>query len=428
MFNTKEDNLRDFIKARYGLFIHYGLYSLLGRGEWCLNRELIDLEEYRQLATQFTAEKFDADQICALAVAAGMRYICLTTMHHDGFMLYDSELSDFCTTKTRCGRDLVAETIAAARKYNLRIHLYHSLNNWTCRPDAVTALEDMTAYKDFIEFTFKRIEELVTKYNPIDVLWYDGWWPFNANGWQAEKMNQMVSKIQPWILFNGRNGLSGDFATPEEHMSAPSPWQPWEACLTLNDNWSYVKGDHNWKSPSQVIRMLLTAAKGNGNLLLGVGPEPDGSIPAIAEENILQIGDWLKSNEDAVYNTEVFDMGLMVRDKHRSDWNQIVDFTASGHNLFLTVKYWPGNELSISGLKSLPKRVSLLATGQDYPFDYNLDNGKMTIKGLTCEAPGLCPVFKVEYVCPPEIYRCGGMRTPMVEHPPYDPCYSNIKH
>jgi len=426
MFKNREENLQDFVSARYGLFIHYGLYSLLGRGEWCLNKELIDVKEYKKLTNSFTAENFDADKICRLAKTAGMNYICLTTMHHEGFMLYDSDLSDFCTTKTACGRDLVAETVAAARKHGLRVHLYHSLNHWTCNPSSADAVETQEAYEKFIDFTFARIKELVTKYNPIDVLWYDGWWPFNADNWRAEEMNKMVLKIQPWIIFNGRNGLPGDFTTPEGHMSAPKPWRPWEACLTLNDSWCYVKGDNNWKSADQVMSMLFSAAKGNGNLLLGIGPEPDGSIPEKAEEIILEVGNWIKSNREALYNTEVFDMGLMERGEHRSDWSHICEYTVSGNNLYLTVKVWPGKELNITGLNTPPQRVSMLADGQEFPFDYNPVNGKLTIKGLSEQSPGWRPVFKVECSSAPEIYRCGGMRTPRVPHPPYDPCPSDL--
>ena len=112
---------------------------------------------------------------------------------------------------------------------------------------------------------------MVTKYNPIDIMWYDGWWPFNAEGWQGERMNVMVSEIQPHIIFNGRNGLPGDFGTPEGHISAPSPWRPWEACMTLNDHWGYHCGDNNWKSATDVIGMLTKVANGKGNLLLNIG-------------------------------------------------------------------------------------------------------------------------------------------------------------
>jgi len=180
--------LHRFTSARYGMFIHYGLYSVLGRGEWALNREKIPLAEYRQLTQQFTAEKFDAEAICDLAVRARMRYLIFATMHHEGFRLYDTSLSEFNSVKSAANRDLVAELVTAARACGLGIGLYHSLNSWTEEPDAVMALENAAAYKVFIGRVHERIRELVTRFNPIDVLWYDGWWPFNADGWQATRM------------------------------------------------------------------------------------------------------------------------------------------------------------------------------------------------------------------------------------------------
>ena len=192
----------------------------------------------------------------------------------DGFRLYDTQLSNF-----KSKRDLTAEIIAACRKRGLRIALYHSLNNWMDKPDSVDALEDKAAYEKFIANTFVRIRELVTKYNPIDTLWYDGWWPFNAEGWRGEEMNAMVRAIQPHILFNGRNGLPGDFGTPEGHVTAPTPWRPWEACITHNNSWCFHAGDHDWKRPGDLVDMLAKVAVGKGNLLFNIGPRGDGSIP-----------------------------------------------------------------------------------------------------------------------------------------------------
>lgn len=163
-----------FADLRFGMFIHYGLYSLSGRGEWVMNRERFSAEEIRALRDQFTAEKFDPDALCAKAAAAGMRYVVLTTMHHEGFRLYPTELSDLHVGNSPCARDLVAETLAAARRHNLKVGLYHSLNNWYDQPDAAAALEDAEAYRVFIDATFARLEELVMRYRPIDVLWYDG--------------------------------------------------------------------------------------------------------------------------------------------------------------------------------------------------------------------------------------------------------------
>ncbi|MGI9257105.1 MAG: alpha-L-fucosidase [Salinispira sp.] len=425
MFNTQAENLKNFINARFGMFVHYGLYSLRGQDPWYLNKEKIPLCEYKKLAEQFTAREYNADKLCAMAQRAGMKYICLTTMHHDGFMLYDSALSEFNSVRYG-GRDLVQETIEAARKYALRIHLYHSLNHWTATPDGADALESAEHYETFITFTFQRIRELLTKYNPIDVLWYDGWWPFNAKGWQAEKMNEMVREIQPWILVNGRNGLAGDFTTPEQQMKAPNPWKPWEACITLNDNWAYVRDDLQWKSQYALSALLVTAAKGNGNLLLGIGPEPDGGIPEEAERILERIGKWLHTNREAFSNNIVFDLDLEERKNSLSDWSPVCDFTASGNTLYIIVTYWQSKRLIITGLQTPPETITLLENEQEYPFEYESETGKLIIKNLPEDSPGFRPIFRVTCRVQPEIYGCGGMRRPTVPHPPYDPCTSDL--
>jgi alpha-L-fucosidase len=418
------NSIQQFVDLRFGLFIHYGLYSLLGRGEWAMNREQIPREEYTALADPFTAENFDAGAICDLAVRSGMRYINFTTMHHDGFRLYDTKLSEFNSVKA-CGRDLTGEIVEAARRRGLKISLYHSLNNWMDLPDAVDALENPAYYRTFLEATFARVEELVETYNPIDVLWYDGWWPFDADGWQAAKMNDMVRKIQPHILFNGRNGLRGDFATPEGHLTAPSPWRPWEGCLCLCETWGFHKGDHDWKSASQVIDFLATCAQGNGNLLLNVGPRGDGSIPEPAIKVLGEVGDWLRHNGEAIYGTELFHFDLQrTGAQYRGDWNAHGPMTVKGNALYQLVRRWPGETLTLAGLKCEVQRVTHLATGREYSF-LQSDN-RVIVSGLPAAAPGLCPVFRFDCNAPPAIYLCGGMRTPQVAHPRYDPCESDL--
>jgi alpha-L-fucosidase len=416
-----------FTAARFGMFVHYGLYSLLGRGEWVLNREGIPVEEYKKLADRFTAEKFDPDAICDLAIRAGMRYIVLTTMHHDGFRLYDTALSDFCTTKTAAKRDLVAETITAAKARGLKVGLYHSLNNWTDRPDAVDALEDPKAYETFIRNTHERIRELVTKYNPIDVLWYDGWWPFNAEGWRAEEMNAMVRSIQPHILLNNRNGLPGDFGTPEGHISAPNPWRPWEACMTLNDSWGYHAGDHNWKSAGDVIDLLAACAQGRGNLLLNIGPRGDGSIPQPSVTILEQVGEWLNRNGECIFDTDEFTFSLRERGAHRGDWTAHGPLTAKGNVLYLLARRWPGIEFALSGIQCEVQRISLLADARSIRFE-RIGN-RILVKDLPRVDPDpICSVLRIECDRPPTVYLCGGLRTPSVVHPPYDPCPSDIAH
>ena len=422
------NNIEWFKDARFGAFIHFGVFSMLGHGEWVMNREQIMPNEYRKLAQDFNPDKFDADEICALAKNAGAGYIVFTTMHHEGFRMYDSDLSDYNSVNF-CGRDFTAEMISAARKYELKIGLYHSLNNWYDQPDAVDALEDRGKYELFIENSMARIKELVTKYNPIDILWYDGWWPFNAEGWQAEKMNAMVSEIQPQIIFNGRNCLPGDFGTPEGHISAPTPWRPWEACMTLNDSWGYHRGDTNWKSPTEVVDMLTKVANGNGNLLLNIGPKGDGSIPAKTVEIFEEVGMWMNKYSEAIFNTDIFTFDLHEQAGYRGDWSHLGVMTASGNNLYLRIKAPTGDDtLTLAGLSNSVKSVTLLGDDLEFPFEFA--NGKLTILNMSALPTDLKPGAVLKITCNGEaaIYISGGMRTPNVPHPHYDPVESDIQN
>jgi len=416
----------DFTDLRYGLFIHYGLYSLLERGEWVWNREAIDREDYVGLRSRFTAERFDADALCRMAKDAGMRYVVMGTMHHDGFRLYPTELSDFhIGNSAATGRDLVAEIIAAARKQGLGVGLYHSLNNWYDSPDAVDALEDSEAYNRFIESTHARLRELVTRYNPIDILWYDGWWPFNAERWQAVAMNAMVREIQPHILFNGRNGLAGDFATPEQHLSTPSPWRAWEACVTLNESWGFHAGDHEWKTPAQVLDLLVKCAQGNGNLLLNVGPKPDGAVPVESVDILRRVGRWLEANREAITPTDLFTFDLQQRGEHRGDWNFYGPMTARENCLYWMIRRPNQSQAVLCGLEVKAKTVRVLSSGESLPFRQR--NGRLEIGGVPqTDVEGLWPAIRIECDAPPRIYQTGGLRVPSVPHPHYDPCPSDI--
>jgi len=419
--------LQSFAQLRYGLFVHYGLFSMLGRGEWVMNKESLSHSRMEELSHSFAAENFDANALVDLAVSGGMKYIVLTTMHHEGFRLYPSDLSEFNVQRTPCGRDLVDELVQAARLKGLKIGLYHSLNNWYDKPDAVDALEDAAKHEEFIQNTFCRIKELVTRYNPIDILWYDGWWPFNAEGWQAEAMNSMVRKIQPHILFNGRNGLPGDFGTPEGHVSMPQPWRPWESCMTLNDNWGYHKGDHNWKSPVEVIKLLAKVSQGQGNLLLNIGLRGDGSVPERSLEIIKEVGEWLKINGECIYDTEHFTVDLQERGEHRGDHLHHGPMTVKGDVLYLIATSWPGCQFSITGLTSGVRAITILGCSELIDFEQNGEVVRIT--GLAEDVdPHFPRVFKFHCDSPASIYKTGGMRIPEVSHPRYDPCPSDIQN
>ena len=416
----------EFSELQYGMFVHFGLFSMLGRGEWVMNREQIPPAVMREYASEFNPECFDADAICSLAVEGGMKYIVFTTMHHDGFRLYDTALTDHNSVHY-CGRDLVQEILDAARRHGLKTALYHSLNNWFDQPDAAAALESPGNYDIFIQNTFDRLTELVEKYRPIDILWYDGWWPFNADSWQAIKMNETLRKIQPGLLFNGRNGLAGDFGTPEQHLTAPKPWRPWEACVTLNQHWGYHAGDHRWKAPEEVIQMLRTCAVSKGNLLLNIGPRGDGSVPEESCRIVRQVGQWLRrGGRESLTDIEPMPFSPMLpQPDDRGDWDASCRFSCSGNNLYCAVEFWPGSSWTLTGLNA---QVSQVIACGEHDLNFTQEKGRITIELPEILKQEIAPVLKLVCDRKPAIYRTGGMRVPECPHPRYDPVPPDIQY
>ena len=238
----------------------------------------------------------------------------------------------------------------------------------------------------------------------------------------------MVRAIQPHILFNGRNGLAGDFATPEGHMGAPKPWRPWEACMTLNNSWGYHVGDHDWKTPGQVVDLLATAAQGRGNLLLNVGPRGDGSVPEATVRVLETVGDWLaRCGGEAIYHTDQFTDDLQERGGHRGDWNHIGPCTTKGNALYWLMRRWPGLSVALGGLEMDVKSAVLL--GANRAVDFRQKGSRLVLDDLPDSPPdALCPVLRLECDRAPRLYQTGGLRVPVAPHPHYDPCPSDIQH
>lgn len=408
-----------FVNARYGLFIHYGLYSLLGRGEWVMDRESIDVKEYARLASQFTAENFNADELIGRAKKWGMKYAVLTTKHHEGFCLYDSKLTDFTAPKTAARRDLVAEFVAACRKHGLRIGLYHTLNDWSHSPNSVDALDrPTTCYQPFIDYVHGQIREIMSNYGKIDIMWYDGWWPFTGDAWQGRKLTAMVRDLQPGIIVNNRTGYAGDYATPEGHLASST--QPWEACMTLNNNWGFHRGDTDWKSPKQVAEMLRQCAAGRGNLLLNVGPRGDGSVPQDSLRILDRVGDWLAANGEAVYNTDRFEYPMHSCASGRGDWDHSGNFSAAGNAFYWHVRHWPDKTLRLAGVQNKVLEVSELATDAKYAFTQ--EGEKVFVQtGVESRDTSMPIVIRFRTEGEPRIYRCGAPRRPAGPHVRYDP-------
>jgi alpha-L-fucosidase len=343
------DHLGWFRSARFGMFIHWGLYALLGRHEWVMNLERIPVVEYEQLADKWKPRRGVAREWAKLAKKAGMRYMVMTTKHHEGFCLFNTRHTDYNAVKHGPGRDLVAEYVEAARAEGLRVGFYYSLMDWH-HPDGVQCRIDEAARRRFVDFTHGVVHELMTNYGKIDILWYDVNWPLTAEGWEAARLNDEVRRLQPGIIINNRSGLDEDFGTPEQHIIPEKGGRMWEACMTFNESWGYTPIDTTYKSAWDVLRMLRTVASGGGNLLLNIGPSPEGDVPKPCLKALNQVGRWMKNYGQAVY--EATDRWQTTNPYPGWDWTSQItgDFTLQGNKVYFHVTRWPGSTLAIGAL------------------------------------------------------------------------------
>lgn len=350
-------------QARFGMFIHWGVYAIPARGEWVMHREHIPHPEYAPLAKQFAPRRFDADAWVRLAKEAGMNYMVLTTRHHDGFSLFDSHVSDFTSVKTAAKRDLVREYVEACHRAGMPVGFYYSLLDW--RYDAYFAgpQKDPKGWAELVDYIHAQVRELCSNYGTIDILWYDGGWPWTAEDWRAAELNAMVRQLQPSILINNRSRLPEDFDTPEQHIRASEPGRPWEACMTLNDSWGYNAADDNWKTPKQVIMNLARCAMGGGNFLLNVGPKADGTIPSQSVQILRRVGQWLDRNGGSIYGTSFSPFGGMSTGFS----------TVKGNTLYLHVLRWPGREITFGRILNTVRSVHMLGSGRPVTFEQRDD-------------------------------------------------------
>jgi len=379
----RERRMKWWHEARFGMFIHWGLYSTQGRHEWVMENEGIPVAEYEQFAKTFKPEPNAARAWAKLAKQAGQKYMVMTTKHHEGFCLFNSKLTDYCAPKQGPGRDLVAEYVEAARAEGRRVGFYYSLMDWH-HPDGARCATDEQARRRFVDYIHGQIHELLSNYGKIDVLWYDVSWPLDAAGWESEKMNAMVFQLQPEIIVNNRNALQGDFATPEQRITADQ--RAWESCMTMNDSWGYQHADDNWKSPKTIVRNLVTCAHDTGNYLLNIGPKADGSIPEESVAILTKVGKWMGSNGQAIYQSE----------KCQPNRSAFANFSRKGNTLYMHVHYWPGSYVAISGLTVGVKSARLHTSGESITFTQDKFQTKLT--GLPEEAPD-SPVTTIEIEC-----------------------------
>ena len=381
-----ERRIRWWREAKFGMFIHWGLYSILGREAWAMGDEDIPLAEYEKLAKQFQPPPNAARAWAQLARQAGMRYMVMTTKHHEGFCLFDSKLTDYCATRQGPGRDLVREYVDAARAEGLRVGFYYSLMDWH-HPDWLRTKDDPAARKRFVDYTHGQIRELMTNYGKVDILWFDMPVPLDAAGWRSEEMNDMVLRFQPDILINNRNLLPGDFSTPEQSTRATKG--DWESCMTINDSWAYLAGDNNWKSTQQLVQSLVECARDGGNYLLDIGPKADGSVPEPSVRRLSAIGEWLRKNGEAVYDTQ----------RCNFPHGNIGVYTRNGNTLYTIIYFWPGNTMTVGGVKCKVKSARFLATG--HPVSFTQRRSQLIFSGLPDQPPD-DPVTVIAVECDSE--------------------------
>lgn len=369
-----------FDEARLGLFVHFGIYAVPARHEWVLSREQQDPAQYARYAQEFDPDRFDARDIARRARAAGMGYAVLTTKHHDGFCLWDSDRTDF-TAPAVCGRDLVAEWVEALREEGLRVGFYHSLIDWSHpdfpidehhplrdRPDRseLDAVRDMSRYREYLH---AQVRELLTRYGTVDYLFFDFTYPGEdgkgPQDWGSEDLLAMVRELQPGILVNDRLGIPGDLVTPEQYQPSRPMTDPegrpvrWEACQTTNGSWGYDRDNLAFKSPQLLVRMLVDSVACGGNMLLNVGPDGRGGLRREDRETLAAIGEWMTLHERSV---------IGAGPEPDLDAPPGTVLTRRGDRLYIHLQTWPLQHVHLAGAAGRVRFARLLHDGSEIPF------------------------------------------------------------
>ena len=383
----KLKRIQDFEEMAMGIFVHWGLYSQLGRGEWIMHQERIAKEEYRRLQSTFTAQDFDASRLAATAKAAGAKYMVMTARHHEGFSLYDTcGLSDYDALHSPAGRDLIAEYTRGCRENGIVPFFYHTTLDWY--QDSFD--QDFDRYLDYL---FASVEILCTRYGKIGGLWFDGNWSRPEADWKLDRLYSMIRKYQPQAMIINNTGLEGrgvvshpevDSVTFEQGMPGPrvqtgKKYIAAEMCLTMNDHWGYGAGDLNYKSPARLIRTLCGCRKAGANLLLNIGPEAQGAIPPMSAALAACMGRWMEKFGEAVYcgrPTEIAGNGedFALTGPDGEIYLFIYNLGISG-SANVTAGRKGDRLASFSNIFKKARKVFWMDNGQELPFIQDVDKG-----------------------------------------------------
>lgn len=406
----RDERMAWWREARFGMFIHWGVYAIPARGEWLMFNEKISAAEYEKLPPQFNPASFDADAWVRLAKEAGMKYIVITSKHHDGFAMYDSKVSTYdIMDATPFKRDPMKELATACAREGIVFCFYHSIMDWH---HPLARGKDFPVYRD--QYMMPQLRELLSNYGRIGVLWFDGEWIGEWTEEQGRALNIWLRGLQPSLIVNnrigkGRMGMAGmsrdpdavgDFGTPEQEIPENGlPGLDWESCMTMNEHWGYAAKDTAWKSPQTLVRNLVDIASKGGNYLLNVGPTAEGVIPDESVSRLKRVGAWMKTNGESVYGTSASPF-------ERTPWGRCTMARAkNGTRLFLHVFDWPANgTLHVPGLGTKPERAySLGDRFKGYPVKMDRDEVSLSVPLLAPDS--LDPVVVLEFSSDPVVYR-----------------------
>ncbi len=416
-----------FRHDRFGMFIHWGSYALPARGEWVKQNERISEEKYEKYFKYFDPDLYDPKDWARRAKAAGMKYVVLTTKHHEGFCMFDTKYTDYKCTNTKAGRDLVREYVDAFRAEGLRIGFYYSLIDWH-HPEFTIDLrhprrddpnaEELNRGRDmkkYAQYMRDQVTELLTNYGKIDILWFDysyagpsfenppqypwmglkgGKW---ADDWEAEKLIAVARSLQPGIIIDNRTGLEQDLWTPEQYQ--PLEWVrheetgelvTWEACQTFSGSWGYHRDQTTWKSPEMLIEMLVSTVSLGGNLLMNVGPTSRGYLDYRAEAALQTYADWMRVNARSIYGCTMAEPDILPLCPNGCRFTQ----TEDGSRLYVHLFTYPFRTLEIPGLAGKVDYAQFLHDGSEILFDEEA-NGALALKLPVVKPPMIVPVIEL---------------------------------
>jgi len=380
---------RWFVQDRFGMFIHWGLYASAARHEWVKNVEQISDEDYQKYFDFFDPDLYNPQEWARAAREAGMKYFVITTKHHEGFCLWDSQYTDYKSTNTRCGRDLLREVVDAFRAEGLKVGFYYSLIDWhhpdfpidvhhpqRNHPDALelNKTRDVSKYAQYMR---NQVYELLTQFGQIDIIWFDFSYPTGEykglkgkgrDDWQSESLLEMVRKLQPGIIVDNRLDLPGanaDIHTPEQYQ--PSEWvkvdgQPvvWEACQTFSGSWGYHRDETTWKSPEQLVQMLINTVALGGNLLMNVGPTARGTFDERALNALKVYGEWMRLHERSIYGCTQSEFTAPSDVRYTQNYET--------NRLYVHVYAWPFRHIHLPGLAGKVAYAQLLNDASEVKF------------------------------------------------------------